>query len=45
MVIRNNDGEIIGEMNTIFTREGTMIGYKNDPHHRMPGHSKRQRSR
>lgn len=25
MVIRNNDGEIIGEMNTIFTREGTMI--------------------
>ena len=25
MVIRNNDGEIIGEMNTIFTREGTVI--------------------
>ena len=25
MLIRNNNGEIIGEMNTIFTREGTMI--------------------
>ena len=25
MVIRNNDGEIIGEMTTVFTREGTVI--------------------
>jgi hypothetical protein len=25
MVIRNNDGKIIGEMTTIFTREGTVI--------------------
>ena len=25
MLIRDNDGEIIGEMNTIFTREGTVI--------------------
>jgi hypothetical protein len=25
MLIHNNDGEIIGEMSTIFTREGTVI--------------------
>jgi hypothetical protein len=25
MLIRNNNGEIIGEINTIFTREGTVI--------------------
>ena len=25
MLIRNNSGEIIGEMNTIFTREGTVV--------------------
>ena len=25
MKIHNNDGEVIGEMNTIFTREGTVV--------------------
>ena len=25
MLIRDNDGEIIGEMNTIYSREGTVI--------------------
>ena len=25
MLIRNNDGEVIGEMNTIVTREGTVV--------------------
>jgi hypothetical protein len=25
MLIRNNDGEVIGEMNTIFTQEGSVV--------------------
>jgi hypothetical protein len=45
MLIRDNDGEIIGEMNTIFTQGRVRREDEYDAQQRMSGRSKRNRSR
>ena len=38
MLIRNNSGEVIGEMNTIFTQEGSVVRTNTTHSERLPLH-------
>ena len=41
MKIFNNNGEVLGEMNAIFTQEGYIVRTKRDPQQWMSHRSKR----